>query len=45
LWVESTAAGKAARSRKLLTFTSERDVDVVLQDVQRELRAGGWSEA
>ena len=45
LWVASSEAGKAVRSRKLLTFTCEQDVDVVLQDVQRELRAGGWSEA
>jgi hypothetical protein len=45
LWVVSSAAGRAARSRKLLAFTSDRHVDAVLEDVRRELRAGGWLEA
>ncbi len=43
LWVVAEQLGKVTASRKLLTFDNQDSVDAVLEDVQRELRAGGWS--
>lgn len=45
LWVLSTERGKILNSRKLMSFSDRDDVLPVLQDIQRELRKGGWSEA
>ena len=44
LWVVSCQRGKAGKARKLLTFECLEDTAPFLLDVERELRAGGWTE-
>jgi hypothetical protein len=44
LWVVSQGAGSSRKSRKLLTFDYVENADLFLQDIERELREGGWSE-
>jgi hypothetical protein len=44
LWVVSEQAGKVAKSRRLVTIESTGDADPFLQEIERELRAGGWAE-
>ena len=43
LWVASEENGRSLKSRKLVTFDNREDVAPFLQDIERELRAGGWS--
>jgi hypothetical protein len=42
LWVVSRGAGSSTKSRKLLTFGDLEDANLVLRDIERELRQGGW---
>jgi hypothetical protein len=44
LWVVSQGAGSARKSRKLVTFDRVDHANLFLEDIERELRAGGWSE-
>jgi hypothetical protein len=44
LWVISETRGKLARSRKLAQFEHPHDVNPFLQEIERELRLGGWSK-
>jgi hypothetical protein len=43
LWVTS-GRGRTVRARKLLEFSNPAEIQPVLQDIARELRAGGWVE-
>lgn len=43
LWVVSIRDGNPVKSRKLVTFDSNEDVGPFLDDIERELRLGGWS--
>jgi hypothetical protein len=45
LWVVSEGESKERKSRRLVTFDSPEDARAFLDDVERELRAGGWWEA
>jgi hypothetical protein len=44
LWVVSEEGAEVKRSRKLVQFANPDDAESFLQDVERELRAGGWSK-
>jgi hypothetical protein len=44
LWVASEAAGKVSRARRLVTFDTLDDAAAFLDDIERELRQGGWSK-
>jgi hypothetical protein len=44
LWVVSEGGSNERKSRKLVTFDSPEDAGAFLDDVERELRAGGWQE-
>lgn len=45
LWVVAAAGYGARKARRLVTFASAEDIDPFLEDIGRELRAGGWSES
>lgn len=45
LWVVAPARRGARKARRLVTFASAEDIDPFLEDIGRELRAGGWSES
>ena len=42
LWVAVEERGKVTSSRKLVTFDNPEDVAPFLEDVERQLREGGW---
>jgi hypothetical protein len=44
LWVVSEGESNERKLRKLVTFDRPEDATAFLDDVQRELRAGGWWE-
>lgn len=44
LWVASPGPGNSRKVRRLVTFDRIDDADVFLDDVERELRRGGWSQ-
>jgi hypothetical protein len=44
LWVVSEQNGRMTGSRKLVTFDNADDAAPFLQEIERELRQGGWSE-
>jgi hypothetical protein len=43
LWTVSEQRGRIVKSQKKVTFDRADDIAPFLEDVQRELRAGGWS--
>jgi hypothetical protein len=43
LWVVAIQGGNSVKSRKLVTFDSNNDMVPFLDDIERELRLGGWS--
>ena len=43
LWVVSTERGRAERSRRLVMFDDDADVEPFVRDVEQQLRRGGWS--
>lgn len=43
LWVNSEG-GREAKSRRLMTVTNPEEAVPVLESIEQELRAGGWSQ-
>ncbi len=43
LWVVTEEPGKEAKSRNMLRFENSDDIGPFLEDVERELRTGGWT--
>jgi len=43
VWVTSEGRAQERKSRKLMTVTDARDLQPVLESIEQELRAGGWS--
>jgi hypothetical protein len=44
LWVVSSKAGGVSDSKKKMIITHPEEVPIVLGDVERTLRTGGWRE-
>jgi putative intracellular protease/amidase len=44
LWVVVEDRGKVVKSRRLVTFENPDDTPPFLEDVERELRMGGWTQ-
>jgi hypothetical protein len=42
LWVVSEENGKTKRARRIVNFRNPDDIEPFMEDVERELRAGGW---
>ena len=45
LWVNSEGGGSEPKSRRLMILTNPHDAAALLESVEQELRAGGWTEA
>jgi hypothetical protein len=44
LWVVAEERGTILDSRKLVTFDDPGEVEPFLQEIERELRQGGWCQ-
>ena len=45
LWVVSANEREVSKSRKLVSLADNALLEAFLEDLERELRRGGWSEA
>ena len=43
LWALTEGGGQKPRSRRLMTVTDPKDTAALLESVEQDLRAGGWS--
>jgi uncharacterized protein (DUF58 family) len=44
LWVESAGSRGVRKRRRLVTFDDDLHVEPFLEEIRKELEAGGWSE-